>query len=293
VEQKSYKEIIMTDNKKLAFLGPYGTFTEEAAKHLLDRSRTDFSPLETIADVLLAVEQGKADIGVVPIENSIEGSVNMTLDWLVHEVDLTVIGELIYPIKQHLIVSSLKVGVEGIQKIMSHPQAIAQCRRFIQAHLPHAEIEYTTSTAEAVRLIQASGRMDWAAIGTTLAAERYGMHLLREGIQDYDNNYTRFIAVSKQPQDMAPSDRTKTSLLITLPTDFPGALHQVLSAFAWRRINMSRIESRPTKKLLGTYYFFIDVEMALDNVLLQGAIGEMEAIGSQVRILGSYPLYNI
>jgi prephenate dehydratase len=277
--------------KKLAFLGPHGTFTEEAAQYLFNGEATNYIPYETIAEVLLAVDRGETDIGVVPIENSIEGSVNMTLDWLVHEVDLTIIGELEYPIKQHLICSPQRTNVAGIDKLLSHPHAVAQCRHFIQGKLPDVVIEYTRSTAEAVRTIQETENGDWAAIGTMLAAKRYGMRVLEQEIQDYDNNCTRFIAVSKKGRDTLRSDQYKTSLLITLPTDFPGALHQVLSAFAWRKVNLSRIESRPTKKKLGTYYFFIDVEMHMENILLQGVIGEIEAIGSQVRVLGSYPLF--
>jgi prephenate dehydratase len=280
-------------NNRLAFLGPNGTFTDEAARYLFKAEAAEYVPYETIAEVLLAVERGETEIGVVPIENSIEGSVNMTLDWLVHEVDLTIIAELEYPIMQHLICLPERTNVEGIDKILSHPHAVAQCRHFIQNNLPTAGVEYTTSTAEAVRLIQKTGSPNWAAIGTTLAAKQYELRVLEEGIQDYDNNYTRFIAVTKSKRDTPLSERYKTSLLITLPTDFPGALHQVLSAFAWRKVNLSRIESRPTKKKLGTYYFFIDVEMNMEDVLLQGAIGEIEAIGSQVRVLGSYPLFKI
>lgn len=295
----------------LAFLGPHGTFTEEAARCLFLKSDWKFIPLQTIPDVLAAVDQGEASIGVVPIENSIEGSVNLTLDWLVHELEsLRVIGELAYPISQHLISTNPQVDFNAITKLLSHPHAIAQCRRFIADQLPHAAIEYATSTAEAIKLVSTHADEKWAAIGTRLGAELYGLCLREQEIQDFDNNFTRFIIVEKGTPRLIANEfdgfpassvlsaarisriEDKTSLLITLPTDYPGALHQVLSAFAWRKINLSRIESRPTKKKLGTYYFFIDIENPSEQILLTSAIGEIEAIGCQVRILGSYPVFS-
>jgi prephenate dehydratase len=277
----------------VAFLGPQGTFTDEAARRIFHGKEVEFRPMDTIAEVLMTVDQGKTPYGIVPIENSIEGSVNMTLDWLIHEVDLTVIGELEYPIEQHLITLPDTASLEGIRHIYSHPHAVAQCRSFLKDHVPEAEIHFTVSTAEAIRLIQEEKRYDAAAIGPRLGAERYGLKIYSESIQDYENNYTRFIAVSRQPEDLLRGQEFKTTLLITPPTDYPGALHQVLSAFAWRKINLTRIESRPTKKKLGTYVFFIDIVMPKESILVEGAIGEIEAIGCQIKRLGCYPAIRV
>lgn len=161
----------------------------------------------------------------------------------------------------------------------------------MQRHLPGAEVEHASSTAESVRIVKEKRNREWAAIGTKLAAKKYGLDILASDIQDHQNNFTRFIAVGPETPELKPASLKKTSVIVTLPEDYPGALHQVLSAFAWRKINLSRLESRPTKKQLGSYYFYIDIEAGLDSVLLTAAISEIEAIGCQVRVLGSYPSY--
>jgi prephenate dehydratase len=217
----------------------------------------------------------------------------------VHEVDIPIQAEWVYPSIQNLIGrqsellnASGETDYSRITKVISHPVAIAQCLQFLRTHLPHAETEHVSSTAEGVRIVRDNPNAGWAAIGTMTAAANENLDLLARGITDHDNNYTRFLLVGSEPYTARQSDTMKTSILITLPEDFPGALHQVLSAFAWRKINLSRIESRPTKKKLGNYYFFIDIDMALDTVLLPAALQEIEAIGCQVRILGSYPCFS-
>jgi prephenate dehydratase len=288
--------------KRIAFLGPEGTVSEEAARYFLKEDHFAFTPYKLISDVFTATVSGETALSVIPIENTIEGSVSLHLDWLVHEVDLPIQAEWTYPSLQNLIgrreeflsehESSDEIDYTKIKKILSHPVAIPQCREFIKQHLPHAQLEHVSSTAEGVRLVGENPGRQWAAIGTRLAAERYGLQLLKKHIQDHNNNYTRFILVGNEAPVLKQSESMKTSILVTLPEDYPGALHQVLSAFAWRRINLSRIESRPTRKKLGSYFFFIDIEGSLQSVLLPAAIAEIEAIGCQVRILGSYPTYS-
>jgi prephenate dehydratase len=169
---------------------------------------------------------------------------------------------------------------------------MAQCLQFLRRFMPQAETEHVSSTAEAVKIVKENPGEGIVAIGTRIAAQINGLDLLEEKITDHDNNYTRFVLVGHEPYKARQSERIKTSILITLPEDYPGALHQVLSAFAWRKINLSRIESRPTKKKLGNYYFYMEIEMSLDTVLLPSALQEVEAIGCQVRILGCYPSFS-
>jgi prephenate dehydratase len=276
--------------KRAAYLGPEGTVSEEAARYFFEGTDVELVPCKVISDVFLATVNGRTDWSVIPIENTIEGSVSLHVDWLVHNVDLPIRAEWVYPSVQHLI-GRRSVPLDKIEKIISHPVALPQCRHFLESHFPDVEYEHASSTAEGVRIVKANPDKPWAAVGTRLAAERNGLDILHENIMDHNDNYTRFILVGPEPVRHKPAERYKTSLLVTLPEDYPGALHQVLSAFAWRRINLSKIESRPTKKKLGTYFFFIDVEESMDSVLLPAALSEIEAIGAQVRILGSYPSY--
>lgn len=279
--------------KKLAFLGPRGTFSEEAARSLPIPGAIAYVPQPTIIDVLEAVWNDKAELGIVPMENSIEGTVNSTMDWLIHQVDLPILAELALPISQHLVVAKREepLPLEKITKILSHPHAIPQCHQFIKEFLPHAALDTVSSTAKAAQIVSEHPEETWAAIGPKLTPEIYPLQFARQNIEDFPNNYTRFVLVSKQPVELPASDKEKTTILITLPEDFPGALYQVLAAFAWRKINLSRIESRPTKRGLGSYYFIIDIEQRMDEVLLPGAFAEIEAIGCEIRQLGTYPLY--
>ncbi|MFD0962345.1 prephenate dehydratase [Paenibacillus chungangensis] len=284
--------------KRIALL-PAGSVSDEAAKQFFGDKEVEWEHHRLIADVFQATERGECHYSVIPIENTIEGSVSLHMDWIVHEVDLPMQAEWVYPSVQNLIGRSSEMeGREGgidysrISKVISHPVAMAQCHQFLRTYMPHAEKEHTGSTAEAVRYVKEHPGEGIVAIGTGRAAANNGLDVLSKGITDHDNNYTRFMLVGPEPYTVRQSDRTKTSILITLPEDYPGALHQVLSAFAWRRINLSRIESRPTKKKLGNYYFYIEIEMSLDTVLLPAALQEIEAIGCQIRILGCYPSFS-
>lgn len=278
----------------IAYLGPEGTVSEEAAHYFFKEDNHKLVPYQMISDVFNATVSGKTELSVIPIENTIEGSVSLHMDWLVHEVDLPIQAEWIYPSIQNLIGFSQpeSTSFTQIRKVFSHPVAMAQCKQFIQEYLPHAELEHVSSTAEGVNIVKQQGSPEWAAIGTELAARKYELEVLHRQVQDHQNNFTRFIAIGPDRPALPKSNEQKTSILITLPEDYAGALHQVLSAFAWRRINLSRIESRPTKKKLGSYYFYIDIKESLNTVLLPAAIEEINAIGCQVRILGSYPSYS-
>lgn len=284
--------------KKIALL-PSGSVSHEAILYLLNGEPVEFVHHKLISDVFMSTVEGKSDYSVIPIENTIEGSVSLHMDWLVNEVDLPMQVEWVYPSIQNLIGNATEfqsndgtMDYSKITKIWSHQVATAQCRQFLAKAAPQAELEQVGSTSEGVKIVKENPGKGWAAIGTTLGAATHGLNVLAERITDHDNNYTRFVLIGREPILVNRSpEHIKTSILVTLPEDVPGALHQVLSAFAWRRLNLSRIESRPTKKKLGNYYFYIDVMAAADSVLLVAAMGEIEALGCVVRVLGTYPGY--
>ncbi|WP_091272823.1 prephenate dehydratase [Alteribacillus persepolensis] len=276
----------------VGYLGPEGSFTEAAANAVLPSHKC--YPYATIQACMAAAASDEVDIAVVPLENAIEGSVNMTLDYLIHKQDIPIIGEVTVPIQQHLMVHPDNEHIwKSMNNIYSHPQAIAQCDDFITNTFSHANIHYMNSTSLAAKDISENPDMDGVAIANALAAKKYGLKIVQHHIHDYDNNHTRFVLLSKQEQKEALQpvrhEKEKTTLMITLPSDHSGALHQVLSAFAWRKLNLSKIESRPMKTGIGHYFFIIDVDHAMDDVLIPGVIAELEALGCGVRILGSYP----
>lgn len=270
---------------------PEGSVSDEAIRHLLRGLEYELVYYKLITDVCLSTANGDTDFCVVPIENTIEGSVSAHLDFMIHDMDLPIQAEWVFPPKQNLI-GFPGTDLATVQKVVSHQVAIAQCREFLKAKLPDAEKEVVSSTVEGVRQVRQSDDPTWVGIGTELAAQLHGLDVLASDIGDHDNNMTRFLLVGPNPLAGIPTGVQKTSILITLPEDYPGALHQVLSAFAWRRINLTRIESRPTRKQLGNYYFYIDIEESMDSVLLRGALHEIEAIGCELRVLGSYPSFN-
>ncbi|GIO34766.1 MULTISPECIES: prephenate dehydratase [Paenibacillus] len=285
--------------KRIALL-PEGSVSHEAVVQLLGENTAELVYHKLISDVFLSTANGKTDYSVIPIENTIEGSVSLHMDWLVNEVDIPMQIEWVYPSIQNLVGDREEfIGESGeadftkIQKILSHPVAMAQCQQFIRKHMPQAELVNAGSTTEAIGIVKNNPGQGLAAIGTSLGAATHNLDVLAKRVTDHDNNYTRFILIGKEALTELPKPvkQMKTSILVTLPEDFAGALHQVLAAFAWRRLNLSRIESRPTKKKLGSYYFYIDVLESAESVLLTAAIEEIEALGCQVRVLGSYPSY--
>ena len=272
--------------KKIAYLGPAGTFTEEAALGYDDRAQ--LIPFSSIPAVAVAVETGIAQEGVVPIENSIEGSVTDTLDLLIHESSLVIRKELTLPIAHFLLT---KPGTEAneIKIVFSHPQALAQCRRFIERCFPKAEVVAALSTAAAVEEMMAH-QAPAAAIGTRRAAELYGAEVLAQNIQDRASNVTRFVVLATT--DSAPSGLDKTSMCFTTAEDRPGALCDVLKEFAERNINLVKIESRPTKESLGKYIFLVDLEGHREDLVVKEVLQKVQAKTHWFKIFGSYPRYS-
>ncbi len=268
---------------RLAFLGPRGTYTEEAA--LAYNPSAELVPCATISSVAAAVAAASADSGIVPIENSLEGSVNETLDILVQGDQLHIRDELILRIDHHLLARP-GLRMEDLRVIYSHPQALGQCRRYIEAKFPSAQIVAALSTAAAVADVMMRG--DAAAIGNQRAAALYGAATLDSRIQDSENNYTRFVVLS--PQDHVPTGQDKTSLAFTFAVaDRPGLLVSVLNGFAERGINLSKIESRPGGQRLGVYVFLVDIDGHRQDALLADVLQQVGALCSFFRILGSYP----
>ncbi|MFD1413998.1 prephenate dehydratase [Oceanobacillus jeddahense] len=278
----------------IGYLGPKGTFTKLAVDATFNGEHKE--AFKTIPECIDAVDKGEIDIGVVPLENAIEGTVQLTVDYLIHQARIPVVGEIVVPIQQHLLVRSDIVHNESeIQEVHSHSHAIAQCHQYLHQNLHNAKIAFTSSTGKAAEIVSDSDQ-PIAAIGNRAAASEYGLEIIKENIHDYPNNHTRFLVLSHHPEKVkikSEAKGDKTTLLITLPSDQAGALHQILSAFAWRKLNLSKIESRPTKTGLGNYFFIIDVNQAYDDVLLPGVKAELEALGCQVTILGSYSVYDI
>jgi prephenate dehydratase len=275
---------------KIAYLGPAGTFTEDALGEALPDGGYESLRLPTIHDAILAVERGEADRALVPIENSLEGSVRPTLDALAFEVSaVTIVGEHDYRVRVHLIARE-GVAIEKVEAVLSHPQPLAQCQRFLRESLPEIELRSVSSTAAAVRMVSESSR-PWAALGARAAAALYGCELLREGVEDSDDNVTRFVWIAPQGTEPIGGGPWKTSLVFSeLGEDHPGALVNALGEFSDRGINLSRIESRPMRQGLGRYMFFCDLEGKEDDELVAEAIAQLRTKAESVRILGSYPV---
>lgn len=275
---------------RIAFLGPAGTFTEDALGEALPGG--GFEPLltPTIPDAIAAVERGEAERALVPIENSIEGSVRATLDALAFEGEgVSIVGEHDFAVRAHLIARE-PTELEGIAAVLSHPQPLAQCARFLRERLPAAERRSVASTAEAVRLV-AEAEEPWAAIGARAAAELYGCAVLAEGIEDEADNVTRFVWIAPAGTPAEGGGEWKTSLVFSeLGEDHPGALVEALAEFSDRGINLTRIESRPLRLGLGRYMFFCDLEGAEGNQAVAEAISALREKADSVRVLGSYPV---
>lgn len=280
----------------IGVLGPGGSYSERAAKLWMRKNDLEGAELryfEDIEDAFLAAAGGKTDISVIPIENSIEGSVGVTLD-LLREDGAVITGEVVVKI-EHCLLS--KGGPEAIRVILSHPQALAQCRHFLKMNFPHAELRSTGSTSHAARL--AGEFEEMAAIASPEAAEKYGLKVLLSNIQDRKENHTRFIVVRAEgsgkygPSGCKEADRIqnrcKTSLIAYLAKDRPGSLYGLLGTFAERGINLTKIESRPSKKELGDYYFYIDFEGSASDALIKDALEDIKAKADMLKVLGSYP----
>lgn len=272
---------------KIGFLGPKGTFSQEAMEDYI-KGKDGYVPQDysTIADVILAVENGEVEEAIAPIENSLEGAINVTLDMLAADVDLKIKAEVVITINQNLLVKK-GTRFEDIKCILSHPQPIGQCRKYINDNFPGAQVKHVYSTAEAAEEV-AKGGNDMAAIGSFTSAKVYGLEVLAPKIQDGDNNLTRFVVISKE--DSARTGNDKTSIVFSTE-DRPGSLYRILDIFNLWDVNMTRIESRPAKNQLGRYIFFVDVMGYKDDENVRDAITMIKRRTSFFKFLGSYPEY--
>lgn len=272
-----------------AFLGPRGTFSEDAAvAHAGEGAQ--LIPFASIPALTSAVETGLATDAVLPIENSIEGSISATLDLLIHETPLRIASELVIPVRLFLITAP-GASLESIDVVTSHSNPLGQSRRFLERCLPRAEQVAALSTAAAVEEVVAGGRPNRAAIGTERSATLFGGHVLARDIQDVRTNVTRFVAVG--PNDAEPTGDDKTSIAFTLQHDLPGVLHRTLTPLAEAGVQMTKIESRPTKAFLGEYVFLLDFLGHRLDTRIAAALEATRAFCTVFRILGSYPRFPI
>jgi prephenate dehydratase len=275
---------------RIAFLGPEGTFSEDALRDASRGAEIEPLPAATVYEAIRAVAEGEAERALVPFENSIEGAVRSTLDTLAFEApSVTIAGEHDHPIRSSLIARE-EVPLERIEVVLSHPQASAQCARFIREQLPAAEVRGAPSTAEAVREVSRSTR-PWAALGAASAARIYDCVVLREGVEDTPDNVTRFVWIAPAGTQPAGQGPWRTTLVFSeLGADHPGALVEALTEFSSREVNLTRIESRPLRRGLGRYMFFVDLDGAADDPVVAEAIDGLRRKAESVRILGSYPI---
>ncbi|MHB1127192.1 MAG: prephenate dehydratase [Bacillota bacterium] len=271
--------------RRIGFLGPPGSFSEQAAERWLGFTgeEGELVPCPSITDVVASVLQGQVQEGIVPLENSIEGSINVTLDLLAEE-ELAILGEVILEIRHHLVGKSDDLAQVNV--VYSHPQALAQCRRFLREKMPSASVQQTTSTSEAARVV-AEGLSERAAISSANAARRFGLNIIVSDVQDYLDNKTRFVIIGQGATRPTGCDRT--SLVLALPRDVPGGLYQILKEFADEMVNLTKIESRPTKKVLGEYVFFLDCEGHVEDSVMQRVLDKLKAKTVLLKVLGSYP----
>ena len=274
---------------RAGYLGPAGTFTHEALTAAAASAGYTLTALPTIYDTVMAVHEGEVDRALVPIENSLEGSVNATLDTLAMETeDVIIVGELVHPIR-HCLIARDPVALEEIRTVASIPQATAQCARFIRTRLAGATVVPANSTADAVRLVSESDGT-WAALGNRLAAELYGCEVLRVGVEDVAENETRFVWLAPRGTEAAAHGPWKTSIVFWgVGDDAPGWLVGCLSEIAFRGVNLTMIESRPRKQGLGRYMFFADLEGRDSDEAVRGAIEAVQSRTGELRVLGSYP----
>jgi prephenate dehydratase len=272
---------------RVGFLGPSGTFAEEALRASAPEPVEEV-PFATVYETVMAVHERAVDRAVVPIENSLEGSVTPTLDALAGEADdVRIVAELVRPIR-HCLVAAPGVAIDDVTRVVSHPQALAQSARFLRSRLPRAERSSATSTAEAVRIV-ASSAEPWAAVGTRLAADLYGAAVLVEGVEDRDDNLTRFVWLAPGGTPPAGSPNKTSVVFWGFNDESPGALVGVLSEFADRGINLTKIESRPRRVRLGHYMFFADLDGAEDDRMVQEALAALREKVQTLKVLGSYP----
>jgi prephenate dehydratase len=288
---------------RVGYLGPEGTFSEEALLSSVTPDSVEPVPRASIYDTVVALREGAVEWAIVPIENSLDGSISVTLDLLADEVgDVQIVGETLLTVR-HSLIAARSVELREIDTVLTHPQVPGQCARFLRSELPRARILFASSTAEAVREVVEDARPGRAALGTRLAAEIYGGTVVREGVQDRDDNETRFVWLARAGEGTprpAPPRRDgdddgerpwKTSLVFWgAGADSPGWLVRCLNEFARRGINLTKIESRPRRERLGHYMFFVDLDGGLDVAGdVSDAVADVRRMCQEVRVLGSYP----
>ena len=277
------------ESLRIGFLGPPGTFGEEALLTQSDYAEGELLPFPSHAAIIEAVEQGEIGLGFLGFENSIEGSVRSVLDHLIFETDLLIQREVVLPISQNLLAPP-GVALGDVRRIVSFPDAMEQCREYFARTLPDAELIAANSTAEAVQLVASERPAATAALGTALAARLYGLEVLAAGVEDHPDNSTRFVAVAAPAAGIpAPSGHDKTSIVLFQAADRPGNLHLISAQFAAREINLTKFESRPTKKSLGDYCFIIDFEGHVADAIVADCLRNLRADVGEVKYLGSYP----
>ena len=271
----------------VAYFGPAATITQEALLTQPDLGAADLRPLPTITAVLDEVAAGRAEVGFVPIENGIEGTVSATIDGLIFDVDLYIEREVVMDIHLHLMARP-GTGLSDIRSVSSYPHALAQCQKYLAEALPAAEQRAANSTADAARVLGESGPPDAAAIAPRLAAERYGLVIVAEDVEDHPDNQTRFVLLARI-RVPKPTGHDKTSIVCFQRADHPGSLHGILGQFAARNINLTKLESRPTKQGLGDYCFVIDLSGHVGDEVVADCLRDLHAGLAGVKFLGSYP----
>lgn len=273
---------------RVGFLGPFGTFTEQALRSQPDLAAGELIPMRTMPDVLDAVGEGAVDFGFVAIENSIEGTVNLTQDELAFNQDLLIQREVVLDI-EHCLVAAPGTTLDQVKEVLSIPVATAQCHAYLRRVLPDAEVRATNSTAEGARLISENRSVGVAAISPRITAEMYGLEVLAGDIADHPGNQTRFVLVAREGIP-APTGHDRTALVVYQRADAPGSLISILQEFAARRINLSNLLSRPTKAGgLGDYCFVIYADGHIADELVADAVRALHAKHGEVKFLGSYP----
>lgn len=275
---------------RVAYLGPAGTFSQDALRAATAGSSIEEEPAATVHDAILAVASGDVDRALVPFENAIEGSVRPTLDTLAFDArGVTIAGEHDLPI-HHALIARNELELSAIEAVVSHPQPAAQCARFLRKELPGASVRPAASTADAVRAVVGTDRA-WGALGPASAVEIYGGIVLRERVEDEDDNVTRFVWIAPEGVRAEGAGNWRTTLIFSeLGADHPGALVEALTEFSEREVNLVRIESRPLRQGLGRYMFFVDLDGADTDAPVAEAIGALRGKAENVRVLGSYPI---
>ncbi len=272
---------------RVGFLGPVGTFTHEALRSQTDLVAAESVAYPTIGEALTAVTDGHIDVAVVPLENAIEGTVSATMDSLIFDNDLLIEREMVLPIQLHLMARP-GVGLGDITEVWSYSHALAQCRSFLQTNLAAVPTKISASTADAARLVSELTTTA-AAVAPAVAAEIYGLNIIATDVEDHDGNATRFVVVGTGSVP-APTGHDRTTIVCFQDADRPGSLYGILGRFAARDINLTKLESRPTKRGLGEYCFVIEFEGHIADDVIADCLTDLQAHLTRVKFLGSYPV---